>query len=279
MWNSTLIVDVSVTLAGALMRTREFDPDVVIAPVDERLDGEYLCCQVKRIDTGRIVLLAYPFDRLEADQLAENAGADGWLLTPYNPGAVVCCVKWAVRLRDALRAVDQLRGDKDLAVLAPSRDSPQATKNEIEFFKRSLLMEVRRSRRYRYPLAFLCVGVDRFDGSLGRLPVHVRTREMAKLLGIIQGTVRDIDLAVQDGDQRFLVCLPQTDPDGARNAAERIRDLLPKGCEGVALAVSVGLACYDGSDTEISFKGLLTHARSCLKRAQSLGGDRVEGLT
>ncbi|MBI5546604.1 MAG: diguanylate cyclase [Deltaproteobacteria bacterium] len=280
LWNAPLVVDTTSTLAGALVRVREFNPDVVAAPVDERFDGEGLCRQLKEIDRGSAVLLAYPNDRSQADQLAEDAGADGWLYLPYNIGALVSCIKWAVRLRDATEQMNQMRNHMDEAALAPSpRGTPQARKVEVEFFKRTLLMEVRRSKRYRYPLAVLCVGVDRFASRLGRLPVHVRTSAMSKLLKVIHGTVRDIDLAVQDGDERFLVCLPQTDQDGARYVGHRLRELLPSNCDDAKITVSIGLAAYDGSGANVSFKGLFQHATGCLERAQKLGGDRLEVLS
>ncbi|MGC4115155.1 MAG: diguanylate cyclase [Myxococcales bacterium] len=278
LWSAPLVVDTTATEAGALMRMREFRPDVVIAPVDPGLDGEELCRQVKRIDRSCVVLLVYPVELTNADQKAEAAGADGWLFSPYNAGAVVSCVKWAVKVREVARQLEIVKDQADETALAPSPNTGQSSKVEVEFFKRTLLNEVRRSKRYRYPLAFLCVGVDNFPKTLGRLPVHVRTRAVGLLLKEIQETIRDIDLAVQDGDQRFLVCLPQTDADGAHYVARRIRELLPKVCEDAKITVSVGLAAYDGSGADVTFKELFTHATSCLKRAISLGGDRLEVL-
>jgi len=278
LWNAPLVVESTATVAGALMRAREFQPDVVVAPADERVDGEDLCRQLKRMDRAVAVLLVYPPDRNRADELATSAGADGWFYAPYNAGALVSSVKWAVRLREVNRELERLRREVDEAALAPARGSSESARTEVEFFKRMLLLEVRRSKRYRYPLAFLCVGVDRFPATLGRLPVHVRSREMGKLLAAIHGTIRDIDLAVVDGEERFLVCLPQTDLDGARYVGQRVRELLPKSCEEVKLTVSVGLAAYDGSGSDVSFKGLFQYAISCLKRAQTLGGDRIEVL-
>jgi diguanylate cyclase (GGDEF)-like protein len=278
LWNAPLVVDSTSTVTGAMMRVREFDPDVVLAAVDERLDGEDLCHQLKRIDPGRVVMLAYPLDLAQADQRAEQVGADGWVHTPYNAGAVVSCVKWAVRVREAMRLVQQLRSQVDEAALAPLPGVGQTARVEVEFFKRTLLMEVRRSKRYCFPMAILCVGVDRFAATLGRLPVHVRTQRMNQLLEVVLNTVRDIDLAVGDGEETFLVCLPQTDRDGARYVAERVRDLLPKSCEDPKITVSVGLAAYDGSGAEVSFKVLFQQAATCLRRAQQLGGDRLEGL-
>ena len=271
LWNAPLVVDTTATLAGALMRVREFAPEVVVAPVDERFDGEDLCRQLKRMDPSRSVLLAYPADKIRADDLAEAAGADGWLYTPYNAGAVVSCVKFAVRLRDASRQIDRLRLQVDQAALAPARNAGEGSRQEVEFFKRTLLLEVPRSRRYRYPLALLAVGVDRFPATLGRLPVHVRSRELGKLLEAIHKTIRDIDLAVQEGQERFLVALPQTDLDGARYVAQRILELLPKACDEAKLTVSVGLAAYDGSGRDVSFTDLFDHATRCLAKALQVG--------
>lgn len=276
LWQAPLVVDTAATVAGALMRVRDFDPDVVIAPDDERVDGADFCAQLKRISRNRLVLLVYGPERTQAATHAEEAGADGWLYAPYNAGAVVSCVQWAVRVREAHRELERLRVLVDEAALAPAPGLGEAGRIEVEFFKRTMLMEVRRSKRYRYPLALLCVGVDRFESTLGRLPVHVRTREMGKMLASILDTIRDLDLAVLEGEGRCLVCLPQTDLDGARYVAQRVVELAPKACSELPVTVSVGLAAFDGSDDEVSFKGLFDHAALCLRRAQAQGGGQVE---
>lgn len=278
LWNAPLVVDTTATLAGAMVRVREFSPEVVVAPANARFDGEAFCRQLKRMNPARAILLVFDTGKARADNLAADAGADGWLYAPLNAGALVSCVRASVKLREATRLIERLRLQVDEAALAPAPNASQPSRREIEFFKRMLLLELPRSRRYRYSLTLLCAGVDSFESTLKRLPVHVRTRETSRMLDAVRKTVRDIDLAVLDERERILVALPQTDLEGARYVAQRLVELLPKTCEEAKVTVSVGIATYDGSDREVSFKALLDHAKNCLVRAQQLGGARVEGL-
>jgi diguanylate cyclase (GGDEF)-like protein len=275
LWSGPYIVDSVSTVQGALVRVREYSPDVVVASTDS-LASESLCAHVKRIARSTAVLLVYPSDTVQAEERAQAAGADGFLLHPYNAGMVLSCIRWVLKLGSMSRSLEELRVKEDQRTLAPAPGLGETARLEIEFFKRTLLVEVRRSKRYRYPLTLLAIGVDRFATTLGRLKVHVRSQRMGKLLEMIQQTLRDIDLVVHDGEQGFLVCLPQTDLDGARYVATRLHDLLSTACPSPAITVSVGLAAYDGSGEDVSFKELFDHACECLRAAQANGGDRVD---
>ena len=136
-------------------------------------------------------------------------------------------------------------------------------------------MELKRSHRNHFPLAFLVVGIDRFQSTVGRLPPHQRSRVGAQILGQINDTIREIDLAAAEGPDRFHVCLPQTDPDGARLVAERLRERLPRVASGIDFTVSVGLASFEGSGSAPAFTGMLGEAYARLEHGQALGGDRV----
>ena len=272
---SRFVVDSSSTPAGAKLRLRDFAPDLLVARAGA--EGEELCRHVKRVARGCAVLLVFP--SLEgADARAEAAGADGFLSLPLNAGALVSCAAMALREAELSRKLERLRVQVDDRTLAPSGRGGRGREAELEFFKRAMSMEVRRSRRYRWPLAILAAGIDRFE-ALVRLRVHERTHLVARYFEVVERTIRDIDLAVQEGEERFLVALPQTDLEGASYVAERLRERMPLIGEGPAVTVSVGVGAYDGAgEDEATFRDLLSQSTGNLQRAQSLGGNRVESI-
>jgi diguanylate cyclase (GGDEF)-like protein len=149
---------------------------------------------------------------------------------------------------------------------------------DFGFFKRLLLMEVKRSRRYRYPIAFLLLSVDRIKERLAELPLEQRKAAMAEILSAVTHSVRDIDLAVPSGDDRVLVFLPHTQRQGALLVAGRLRERLRRLKAFSDSTASVGVAAFDpgGGGGEVSFGTLMRDALEALRRAQGEGGNKVE---
>jgi diguanylate cyclase (GGDEF)-like protein len=75
---------------------------------------------------------------------------------------------------------------------------------------------------------------------------RVGDRALAVVAGVIRENVRRIDTPARLGGDEFVVLLPETDPDGARVVAEKIRQgvaavALGERGERIPLAVSIGL--------------------------------------
>ncbi len=159
---------------------------------------------------------------------------------------------------------------------------------DFEFLKRLMLMEVKRSRRYRYPIAVLLVDIDRFAEKAAALPPAARKLALAEALGLLVSGVRDIDVAVPFADSRFVVFLPHTPRSGALVVGQRLRELIKslKAFEGASASVGVavseppaGRGPVTGTFAQVSFGGLLKDAGEALRRAQAAGGDWVEAAS
>lgn len=167
----------------------------------------------------------------------------------------------------------------------PEVPSVGASSPDFEFLKRLMLMEVKRSRRYRYPIAVLLVELDGFAERTAPLTPAARTAVLAEALGLLVAGVRDIDVAVPFADSRFVVFLPHTPRSGALVVAERLRERVT-GLQGlIDASASVGVAVSEppsgkgapsGTQAQVSFGGLLKDAGEALRRAQAAGGNRVE---
>ena len=123
----------------------------------------------------------------------------------------------------------------------------------LETFQVLLEHEVRRSRRYRYPLTLVRIAVE-------AQPNNPQTQHAAEMIAInaLDSELRESDIPCRD-EHEFLVLLPSTDEKGGRSACERLEKLLnmsQKTSDDVAFQVSafIGLACTYGGPSLSSIK-------------------------
>jgi diguanylate cyclase (GGDEF)-like protein len=110
--------------------------------------------------------------------------------------------------------------------------------------------EVDRATRYGKEFSLLMIDVDHFklvNDSHG----HPAGDVMLKVLvGVVQGIIRPVDLLARYGGEEFSVVLPETNREGAKIVAERIRKAVeettfstPQG-QLVHLSISIGIASF-----------------------------------
>jgi diguanylate cyclase (GGDEF)-like protein len=199
--------------------------------------------------------------------LHPGAKGDAVLVGPLTASAVAS----ACRLGEELRN----RAEKIVELEARLGRTGRAQR-DLEFLKRLLLVEVKRSRRYGFPISLALLAVDRWGEVVKDLAgARERTALLADLLGVVNGTLRDIDIAVPFSDERLLVLMPHTKDDGGLKVARRLCALVRDRAKGPKVTVSAGVASHAGDGT-ISFGGMVKRAADALERARAAGGDRAE---
>jgi diguanylate cyclase (GGDEF)-like protein len=274
-------VGVAHALDEAVEVLRKEPVDLLLALASSQFDGESLAKRARQLRPQCSVVLAYDNEEEdEAESRYRAASADAYLVTPLKKGTVVSCARSVMRLRQLAESVGRLEKDLKGHVADPPKDvlRVDGSSADFAFFRRFLLMEVKRSRRYKFPVSFLLVALDSFPEHSRRLKQREKTMLQALVLAAITRGLRDIDLAVPASEGRFLVFLPHTPREGATTVAQRMRARIGKlePLEGVG--VSVGLASYEGGGgrAAVSFGSLMREATQALQRAQKAGGDRVE---
>ena len=144
-------------------------------------------------------------------------------------------------------------------------------------FKEVLFVEVKRARRYGFPLAIALVG---FDPVKMKPSPGLQEQLMGGLALAIRRSLRDTDYPVQQSTDRVLLLMPHTDLAGslivARRICERVaRATLQHGDEVLSPTISVGVAAGEPG-REYGFSDLVRQAQDGLQAAQSRGGNRVE---
>jgi diguanylate cyclase (GGDEF)-like protein len=266
----------------AMGRVREMAPAVVMASVSDGFDGEALCRQVKAEAPGIPVLLLYLPEEEYPEARAASVGAEACLVGPLKRATVVSCVSLLMQVAQAREAVTQIRSEMQMMQSGGRREQTGSGPSpDLEFLKRLLFMEVKRSRRYRYPISFLILEPDKYAERLGVLPPMQKTSVLADVLGKLAEALRDIDLAVPFAEGRFIVFLPHTPYEGAMVVAERLLQRVKEVQSFSGLTASIGLAVFEPAamkgQAQVSFGTLMKEAGESLRKAQTAGGDRVEG--
>ncbi len=250
---------------GAPDATGVLDPRRhAVAVVRAGPQAEALVAALRRADPSLPVIAIFE-DEDEAELYPGGLGADAVLLGPLAPQVLASVVRLAARARAQARRIAALQR-------AHARSPAQ---RELEFLKRLLFVEVKRSRRHRYPIALALLAVDRWDEVVGRAGARSRARLLADAYGVVKAAIRDIDLAVPFTRDRILVLMPHTKSDGSVQVGRRLVARIRERVGTPHLTASVGLAAH-GGEGPVSFSTLVKRAGEALQRAQAAGGDRAE---
>ena len=173
-------------------------------------------------------------------------------------------------------ALENVRLSESLERLAVTDDLTQVY--NYRFLKSALRREIKRAGRFAQKLSIVMLDVDNlktYNDKHGHLRGSHLLREMA---GLLAGQVRSFDLVAKYGGDEFTAILPQTDREGARVVAERMRVAVEKhafplvGPGVITVSLGIGVFPTDGNDVA----SLIQAADRALYTAKRAGRNRVE---
>lgn len=146
----------------------------------------------------------------------------------------------------------------------------------------SLEYEVDRSKRYAAELSLILCDMDYFK-EINDTYGHVAGDAVLQVVSqTIRDSLRGTDITGRYGGDEFMVILPETPFDGAKNFAERIR-LSVKKTEiaitenhNIKMSLSLGVTCFNAASDNIDT--LVKRADSALYEAKKIGGNAVHAL-
>ena len=134
-------------------------------------------------------------------------------------------------------------------------------------------------KRYEKPLSLLAMDIDHFKKINDTYGHDVGDIVLKTFAGLLRGIVRKSDICARFGGEEFMILLPNTDLDGAKVLAERIRTTVAKnpvehGSIVIVFTVSIGVSQYRKGMQNID--ELIKEADIAIYRAKEGGRNRVE---
>ncbi len=120
----------------------------------------------------------------------------------------------------------------------------------------ALETEIKRFGRNERPFVVLLLDLDglkKINDALGHI---VGSRALCRLADMLRLYSREMDTAARYGGDEFVLILPETDPEAARQVAQRISKRLAEDGEDPRISVSIGMAIYpDDGETSNEILG------------------------
>lgn len=135
------------------------------------------------------------------------------------------------------------------------------------------------ARRHGREVSILMIDADRFKAVNDTYGHDAGDAVLKGLVQAIQDVLRETDSLGRLGGEEFAALLPETDAEGARVVAERVRSVVEEtrvrhGGRDLAFTVSIGVAS-GGGDSKETLEGVLKHADDALYAAKHGGRNRV----
>ncbi|HDZ84312.1 MAG TPA: GGDEF domain-containing protein, partial [Nitrospirae bacterium] len=126
------------------------------------------------------------------------------------------------------------------------------------------------SVRFKRPLSVIMLDIDHFKAYNDTHGHNKGDNALVDVAKVLLKESREIDLAVRYGGEEFLVLLPETDLEGARDVAERIRQTIEATTN---VTVSLGVTSYH---EKMHQEEIVIKADKALYMAKNNGRNRVE---
>jgi diguanylate cyclase (GGDEF)-like protein len=165
--------------------------------------------------------------------------------------------------------------EKEIHLLATT-DSLTGITNRREFTA-ILAGEVDRAKRYGTPLSLAMYDLDLFKRVNDTFGHDVGDYVLQAVTGLVKEKIRANDVVARWGGEEFMVLMPQSDLQAARNAADKLRLAIAGHhfCTDDKLTVSFGVITVEPQD---DLNSLLKRVDDALYLAKERGRNRVEIL-
>jgi two-component system, cell cycle response regulator len=280
--------------AGYIVRTaasgeealREYDRNptrIVISDWEmPDMDGIALCRNLRaRKTAGYTFVLLLTVRRSKRDVIAGlGAGADDYIVKGASAEELLARLNVGRRitgLEHSLRASNL--ENRKLAFT----DALTGVYNR-RFLMKHLPREFERCRRYEHPLSLLVCDLDRFKLINDGYGHEIGDSVLRLFCQRASHELRASDWIARTGGEEFVIVLPETDHEGAKNVAEKIRSAMAVkqvmvGANSIATTVSIGYATAETADdlNTFTYEELVRTADNSMYEAKAAGRNTARG--
>lgn len=152
--------------------------------------------------------------------------------------------------------------------------------NNVRSFNRKLEEEFARAKRYNRPLSIIAIDIDYFKNYNDTNGHPAGDELLRRLARIFQENTRPSDFVSRNGGEEFSIILVETDSNGAKVVAEKLRNAVEKeyfpnqGAQPNGnVTISAGVASYP--DDADNVRALIKKADMALYQSKRTGRNRV----
>jgi len=264
----------------AMLRQHQSIGIILLDIMMPEMDGFTFCKTVQAdasLDDIHIIIVSArggAEDRIKGLHL----GAADYLIKPFNLEELRARVAVGERIVRQQRALKGQRALLEKLV----REDPLTGLSSRRFFEQRLGEEWSRAFRYHHPLSLVLGDLDNFKQINDRYGHPVGDRVLASVGELLRRDLRQSDIAGRYGGDEFVLLLPETEEDGARLIAERLRSKVKEtnfseSADPIRVTISFGVATarYPSPPSHQDLQGWADQA---LYIAKNRGRDRVEAF-
>lgn len=275
------------TGASAIDLYRNERPDIILLDVMlPDIDGFEVASQIRALErpnewTAIIFLTSLTSDEDLARGIA--VGGDDYLTKPISEvvlHAKMRAMRRLVEMHGVLSDVTQQLNVANKELRQRSTTDALTGIANRRMFDELSMREWRRCERIKKPLSLVMADVDHFkafNDQYGHQAGDICLRSVAAQ--VARAAPRPTDLAARYGGEEFVLVLGETDAEGARYVAEKIREYVAElGVAHVTPAQRVTISCGTATvvpQSGLSLNELLRSADRALYQAKAEGRDRV----
>ena len=269
----------------ALLALSEHPADIILLDVMmPDMDGFETCRRIKEKKESADIPIIFmtSLDSIEDKVTAFEAGGVDYIIKPFQQGEILARINTHIALRKKEQELEKALGEvtrqRNLMEKLSRTDDLTGLYNR-RHLNTVLKREFSRCKRHQSELSCLLLDLDFFkevNDTYGHEFGDIVIHESA---AIILDSIRNSDFAFRFGGEEFLILLPQTETEGAVQAAEKIRrrmevGKITKGNITVTVEVSIGVSSYCQHQPAVR-NDLIAFADKALYEAKNCGRNQV----
>jgi two-component system cell cycle response regulator len=265
--------------AAAIEATKDSDVELTIVSLDlENEDPLRLCSQMRSADSTRHLPVLLVIEDSDTDRLAKGLeiGANDYIVRPFDRQELLARMRTQVRRH---RYEQCLRENYRRSISMALTDALTGLYNR-RYFDTHFETQIRHAIEAGKSLALLMLDLDRFKAINDTHGHNVGDEVLRETARRLADNLRTVDMVARFGGEEFAIVMPDTTPEIALAAAERLRARIGETpfsvssdkAEEIKVTTSIGLAVAsrhpDATD-------LLKRADYALYAAKRAGRDTV----
>lgn len=264
---------------------KQFFPIILSDWMMPEMDGLELCKAIRSTESSGYVFIILLTARDSKEDIIAGleAGADDYLAKPFNPGELNARIKTGMRILELERSLKKANEEiKKLSVTDPLTGCYNRG-----YLNDRLSKDITYALRYKHPLSLILCDIDHFKIVNDTYGHQAGDLVLIDFVNTIQQTFRNkIDWLVRYGGEEFIIVLPETNVQGAKVVAERLRTKISRQktqIDNIEIKVtaSFGVAGFTHQiqKEKISDIKLITKADQLLYQAKEEGRNRIKAAS